>query len=312
MGQVGFVFDRAFLQHDTGEGHPERAERLRYLIESLEKTGLLTDLNHIAVTPASVEAVEWVHPRSHIEHVQNACKKGLFLLDSDTVVSKASFDIALLAAGGLINACDSVMKGECQHAFCAVRPPGHHAEPTRAMGFCLFNNVAIAARYLQKKHAVEKVCIIDWDVHHGNGTQAVFYDDPTVFYISTHQHPLYPGTGRVEETGMGEGEGASLNFPMPPGQGDREYLKIFEGEIASAVRNFGPDFLLISAGFDAHRDDPLANMELSANGFYELTRIVCALADECCEGRLVSVLEGGYNLQALAQSVEQHLKMMLN
>jgi len=312
LRRVGFVYDDAFLQHDTGEGHPERADRLRHLMEALEKTNLLTELTNIAATPAAIEAVERVHPRSYIEHVQSACKKGRFLLDSDTVVSEASFDIALLAAGGVMNACHSVMQSETQHAFCAIRPPGHHAEASRAMGFCLFNNVAVAARYLQEEHALEKVCVIDWDVHHGNGTQAIFYDDPTVFYISTHQHPLYPGTGRAEETGVGNGEGATLNFPLAPGQGDEVYLNLFENEIARAVRDFGPDFLLISAGFDAHRDDPLANMELSTSGFAEMTRIVRELADECCEGRLVSALEGGYDLDALAQSVEQQLKMMLN
>lgn len=312
MRNVGFVYDRDFLRHDTGAGHPERAGRLRHLMGHLENTHLLANLTDIAATPAAIEAVERVHPRSHIEHVQSACKKGRFLLDSDTVVSEASFDIALLAAGGVMNACHSVMQGDCQHAFCAIRPPGHHAEASRAMGFCLFNNVAVAARYLLEEHAIEKVCVIDWDVHHGNGTQAIFYDDPTVFYISAHQHPLYPGTGRADETGTGEGEGTILNFPLPPGQGDEAYLDLFEGEIVSAVRDFRPDFLLISAGFDAHRDDPLANMEVSTNGFAEMTRIVRALADECCGGRLVSVLEGGYDLDALAQSVEQHLKMMLN
>jgi acetoin utilization deacetylase AcuC-like enzyme len=292
--------------------HPERAQRLQNLIAYLDQTGLLSELVKIPATPGARNWIELIHPSAYIDYIQNSCEEDLSYLDSDTVVSKESFHVALRAVGGAITACNHVMKGEIDQAFCAVRPPGHHAERSKAMGFCLFNNVAIAARYLQSYHSINKVCIVDWDVHHGNGTQSAFYDDATVFYVSVHEHPLYPGTGRAEEKGHGAGEGTTLNFPSPPGFGDKEYLRIFEKEIAPALRNFQPDFILISAGFDAHQDDPLANMQVTEEGFGEITAIVKALAQELCRGRIVSLLEGGYNLDALAKSVEAHLIQMKN
>ncbi|MFQ6114139.1 MAG: histone deacetylase [bacterium] len=312
MSRTGIVYHEDYLKHDTGGGHPERSQRLENLITYLNKAGILSELVKVPATPGELNWIEQIHPKAYIDYVQNSCGQGLSYLDSDTVVSRESFHVALLAVGGAVNACNAVMKGEIDHAFCAIRPPGHHAERTRAMGFCLFNNVAIAARYLQNHHPVEKVCIIDWDVHHGNGTQSVFYDDPSVFYISIHQHPLYPGTGRAEEQGREAGEGATLNFPSPAGFGDREYSNIFEREIAPAVRDFKPDFILISAGFDAHREDPLANMQVTEEGFGEMTAVVKSLAQECCQGRMISLLEGGYNLDALAQSVQAHLIKMMS
>jgi acetoin utilization deacetylase AcuC-like enzyme len=311
LRRSGFYYHEDFLKHNTGSGHPERPERLQNLMWYLQTTETFASLIPLAPRPAENAWIELVHPASYIQSVQKACKPDLHFLDSDTVVSEGSYETALLAAGAAIAACEAVMNGEIQNAFCAVRPPGHHAEREQAMGFCLFNNVAIAARYLQKQHGIEKVCVIDWDVHHGNGTQNEFYSDPTVYYISIHQHPLYPGTGMAHERGVGEGEGVNLNFPCPAGYGDVEYLDIFEKQIAPEVRRFKPDFILVSAGFDAHHRDPLASMEVTEAGFGTMTEIVKGLADECCQGRLVSVLEGGYDLEALACSVEMHLTKML-
>ncbi len=312
MSQTGLIYHDQFLKHKTGSGHPERPERLSSLMKYLCKTDIFADLVNIDVQRGEVAWIEQIHPAAYIENIQAMCKPGLHYLDTDTVVSEDSYSAALLAVGGAVAACNAVMKGEIDNAFCAVRPPGHHAEPDRAMGFCLFNNVAVAAKYLQNHYPIEKVCIIDWDVHHGNGTQDAFYEDPTVFYISMHQDPLYPGTGRLDEKGRGAGEGTTLNLASPPGCGDNEYIDIFENKILPAARNFNPDFVLISAGFDAHRDDPLANMEVTETGFGRMTEFVKLLAEKCCNGRFVSLLEGGYNLEALARSVEIHLKKMHN
>ncbi|RMF68158.1 MAG: histone deacetylase [Calditrichaeota bacterium] len=310
MKKTGFVFHDDFLKHRTGEGHPERPARLDHLMERLERDSLSSELVRIAPIPADLTWIQAVHPENYIESIQKTCKSGLHYLDSDTVVCEDSYQVALLAAGGVCRACEAVQKGEVVNAFCAIRPPGHHAETGRAMGFCLFNNVAIAARYLQHHFGVRKLCIIDWDVHHGNGTQAIFYSDPSVFYVSIHQFPLYPGTGTAEETGEGEGKGTTLNLPSPAGSDDAYYRKLFEKKIVPAVMDFAPDFVLISAGFDAHRDDPLANMMVTERGFAEMTELTKQVAEECCEGRLVSVLEGGYNLEALATSAVEHVGVM--
>ncbi|HEX9653537.1 MAG TPA: histone deacetylase [bacterium] len=312
MPRTGFVYHDDFLGHDTGAGHPERPDRLRHLMSHLQNLEVFSGLMAIPAQEAQWSWLEAVHPRPYIESIQSACKPDLHFLDSDTVVGEHSFRAALLAAGGVTVACDAVMAGQIANSFCAVRPPGHHAERTRAMGFCLFNNVAIATRYLQTRHQLKRICIIDWDVHHGNGTQNIFYRDPSVFYISIHQYPLYPGTGKKSEQGEAEGEGTTLNFPCPAGYGDKEYLEIFQNQIAPAVGQFKPEFILISAGFDAHRDDPLANMSVTEEGFGGITDVVTSLANQCCQGRLVSVLEGGYNLEALANSIEIHLRKLSN
>jgi acetoin utilization deacetylase AcuC-like enzyme len=223
------------------------------------------------------------------------------------VVSPDTYRIALLSAGGVLQAIDAVMKKEVENAFCAIRPPGHHAEKSYGKGFCIFNNVAIGAKYIQQKYNLPKVLIVDWDVHHGNGTQNSFYNDPSVYFFSVHQYPFYPGTGAELEEGEEEGFGYTMNVPMVAGSGDVEYLEVFENFFYPVAEKFAPDFILISAGFDAHKDDPLAEIELDEETFQRITQVVVDLAEKCCEGRLVSVLEGGYDLKALATSVEAHL-----
>lgn len=255
--------------------------------------------------------LETVHTPRHVERLaQVSPEHGHVYLDGDTPMSPNSYRAALQAVGGTLAAIDAVMEGRVANAFCAVRPPGHHAEPNRAMGFCLFNNVAVGARYVQQRYGLARVLILDWDVHHGNGTQAAFYDDPTVLYVSLHQYPWYPGTGSAEEAGAGPGEGYTMNLPMAAGRGDDEYLKAFDVRIGPAVRNFAPNFVLISAGFDAHRDDPLAMMAVTEFGYRGMTEAVTNWAAATANGRVVSCLEGGYNLSALANSVETHVRAL--
>ena len=312
MARTGLIYHSAYLKHDTGGNHPETPERLIAIERELKSSGRWDQLNHIEVpeTPRRdiLSCIQDVHQPAHIKRVESSRPdSGLGHLDPDTPVSPQSFSVSLLAVEGILSAVDSVMNETITNAFCAVRPPGHHAESNRAMGFCLFNNVAVAARYLQKNYGLGKILIIDWDVHHGNGTQDIFYNDPSVFYFSVHQHPLYPGTGRTDEQGSGKGEGYTLNCPLPPGKGDDEYITVFENHLGPAVQSFRPDFILISAGFDSHQNDPIANMRLTESGFGELTRRVVHWANRLCHGRVVSCLEGGYNLDALARSVDIHI-----
>ncbi len=235
-----------------------------------------------------------------------------FLHTPECILSPATFEVALCAVGGVLKGIDKVTEGTVRNCFCAVRPPGHHAESYRAMGFCFFNNVAIAARYLQQQYGIERILIIDWDVHHGNGTQYMFDKDPSIYFVSFHQDPssCYPGTGRGSETGYGQGKGFTQNFPMPAGAGEEEYLKAL-GKVEQEMEKFRPQFVLISAGFDAHESDPLAHVSLTTNGYEELTRGIKSIAERYAEGRLVSVLEGGYNLKALGESVEKHLRVLM-
>jgi acetoin utilization deacetylase AcuC-like enzyme len=257
---------------------------------------------------ASDALLSLVHDPEYIEHVDRTCASGARLLDSDdTAVCPESADVARLAAGSLAALCSHVAVGELERGFAAVRPPGHHAERNLAMGFCLFNSVAIAARHLHSSHSLAKVLIVDWDVHHGNGTQHIFEEDPSIFYFSVHQSPLYPGTGGRGERGSGEGLGATLNCPLPPGAGDEQFLGALQGELVPAAERFDPDFVLVSAGFDAHQDDPLGGLGVSTEAYAHATEIISELSDRCAGGRLVSVLEGGYNLDALAESVVAHL-----
>ena len=268
----------------------------------------------LATEPFHVDE-DWLtrgHAEAHVKNVKARCSQGAPCMeDYETMLSPGSFDIARLAVGATFKATDQVFAGEADRAFCAVRPPGHHAEHSRAMGFCLFNNVVIAARYAQERHGIERVMILDWDVHHGNGTQHILENDPSVFYFSIHQYPHYPGTGAREEKGHGDGTGATLNAPVIGGTGDDEYLKIFDEELIPAMDAFKPDFVIVSAGFDAHVNDPLSSTRVTENGFAQMTRRALSIAADHSEGRLISVLEGGYDLDGLSRSVEVHLRTLL-
>jgi acetoin utilization deacetylase AcuC-like enzyme/formylglycine-generating enzyme required for sulfatase activity len=308
---TGLVYHKDYLQHKTGPGHPERPERLTAIMNRLRDSGLISELVPVEPEKATVDWITQVHLPEYVERVKQSCQSGIGWVDSpDATASEESYEVALLAVGGALAAVDAVMEGSLRNAFCAVRPPGHHALANRAMGFCLFNNVAIAARYLQKKHKLSRILIVDWDVHHGNGTQDTFYGDPTVFYFSVHQYPFYPGSGGQSEKGEGEGLGFTLNVPLPAGSGDQRYQEVFQGILEPAAHEFEPDFVLISAGFDAHENDLLGGMRVSTRQFAEMTRTVKGIAEKCCEGRLVSLLEGGYGLEGLAESVEAHLRVL--
>ncbi|MEX1139850.1 MAG: histone deacetylase [Bacteroidota bacterium] len=313
MNRVGFYYHPDYLKHQTGPGHPERPERLSHLVNYLLGRPVWNSLIHLQPRPAQIDHVTLVHPESYVSGIAEACASGIKVLDAgDTHACKESYDVALLAVGAAVEAVDQVLTGKLNSAFCAVRPPGHHAETATAMGFCLFNNAAIAARYAQKAHGIERVAILDWDVHHGNGTQEIFYEDPSVLYISLHQYPFYPGTGAEGETGSKKGKGFTLNCPMKAGAGERDYLDAFQERIVPAAESFQPQLLVLSAGFDAHKDDPLAGINLEEGSFEKMTRIVKKVADDHCDGKIVSVLEGGYDLEALAGSAEKHLGMLVS
>ncbi|MBN1803683.1 MAG: SUMF1/EgtB/PvdO family nonheme iron enzyme [Sedimentisphaerales bacterium] len=312
MSKTGFVYDDVYLKHRTTPGHPETSERLVAITKRLKTTGLYPQLHKISPRPVASEWLEMVHSSEYIRHVKESCQSNAGYLDSmDVPISKESYEAALVAAGGVLSAIDAVMEGKVKNAFCAVRPPGHHALKDKAMGFCIFNNVAIGAKYIQNKHNLSDILIVDWDVHHGNGTQAMFYDDPSILYFSTHRYPFYPGTGSEAENGSGKGINRTINVPMPIGSGDNDYLRAFKEKLEPAALAFSPDFILISAGFDAHKDDLLGGMKVTAQGFAQLTQIVKDISEKCCDGRLVSVLEGGYGLEGLADSVEAHIKVLM-
>jgi acetoin utilization deacetylase AcuC-like enzyme len=307
---TGLVYHPDYLEHDTG-AHPERPERLVAIMEKLGESGLLGSVVMIEPRKATEEDITRVHSREHLQWVRKACEGGSSYLDYDTAVCERSYEVALLAAGGLLAACDEIAAGRLVNALCLVRPPGHHATSGRAMGFCLFNNVAIATRYLQRIHGIGRILIVDWDLHHGNGTQDIFYDDPSVFYFSAHQSPHYPGTGMRDEVGEGEGRGYTLNLPLPAGTGEREYLDAVRKALEKPANAFTPELVLVSAGFDAHVEDPLGSLGLTESGYRELTEFVTGIAANHAGGRLLSSLEGGYNLVALSESVTSHLTALV-
>jgi len=308
--KVGFVYDPIYLKHDTGQ-HPENAKRLEAIISHLEQTGLKQQLTLIKPRAASIEELSLVHDEHYISHIRGVAQRGGGRLDADTGMAADSYEAALYAAGGVIRATEAVMDGEVDSAFALVRPPGHHATYERAMGFCLFNNVAIATKCALANYKLERILIVDFDVHHGNGTQAAFYDDPHVLYISTHEYPFYPGTGSIEETGRGVAEGTTINIPLPAGSGDVEYLEVFEQIIVPAAMRFKPQLILVSAGYDSHWADELAMMQVSVTGSAQMVKIIKQIADELCNGRLVFSLEGGYNLTALPASVKATFDVLL-
>jgi len=307
---TGYVYHPIFLEHDL-RGHPENQQRLRTILRVLEEHHMVDRLTPIPAVPISPERLQRCHQPSYIQQVQRLAHQGGGQLDLDTYVSSASYDAALMAAGGLVEATRAVLDGEVDNAFALVRPPGHHALRDRGMGFCLFNNIAIAARYALAERGLDRVLIVDFDVHHGNATQAEFEADPAVMYISTHQYPYYPGTGHWRETGLGEGEGSIVNVPLGGGVGDVGFARIFKEVVGPAAWRFQPELILVSAGYDAHWDDPLASMQLSVAGYAAIARALKELAEELCQGRLVFTLEGGYHLEALAYSILNTFALLL-
>jgi acetoin utilization deacetylase AcuC-like enzyme len=296
-----------FLQDDhhahAQPGHPERPERLDAVRNRLQDDAAWEKLQHLDPAPADLETAFLAHDEAYLEHLRETTKRDHSRLDADTYATAESLHVARRALGGLLAVTDAVLAGDAESGFAALRPPGHHATPDTAMGFCLLNHVAVAARHAQTEHDLERVLVVDFDVHHGNGTQDIFYDDPDVLYASTHQHPLFPGTGRAGETGAGGGEGVTVNVPLPPGAGDDACRSAFREMLRPVARRFDPELVLVSAGFDAHHADAIAQMNLSLAGFADLVGEVQRWADDCCEGRLVGTLEGGYHTGVLACGV---------
>ncbi len=308
---TGLLLDRRYEDHDPGPGHPESPLRLRSVAAAVDRSGRKERLVPIPTRTATVAELGLVHSPAYVALAEREITSGARRLTTgDTDVGPESFDVARAATGGVLNAVDAIFAGRVSNAFCAVRPPGHHATADRGMGFCIFNHVAVAARYAQEKHGAERVVIIDWDVHHGNGTQDIFYENGSVFYFSTHQHPWYPGTGLADETGTGAGEGATLNVPLPAGTTIEPLRTAFRDAFLPAMDRFRPDLLILSAGFDARQGDPLGGFLLRDEDFAELTGVLGDLADRSCGGRLLSVLEGGYHLGGLAAAVDAHLAVL--
>ena len=308
--KTGFIQDDLFLQHDTGAFHPERKERLISITEGLRTYPRRDQLLQLKPRLASEEELELIHPSSYIRKIQATAGKPSTQLDPDTVASVMSYEVARYAAGSLLVLIDAVFAGEIGNGFAFVRPPGHHAEPDHSMGFCLFSNAAIGAAYALQKYNLSKVLVVDFDVHHGNGTQKAFYQRSDVLYVSTHQFPLYPGTGDFPEIGKGAGTGFTVNLPLPARTGDATYNLVFEKVVVPIAMSYGPEFVLVSAGYDAHIDDPLAGMEVTPNGFGAISQTLASLAEKLCGGKMVFLLEGGYHLKGLQDSVLKSLDVL--
>ena len=305
--KTGLITSDTYQNHNTGDGHPEKIDRVTVVIDNFKK---LDNKNLVWKKPSKFNRslLEITHNSDYINFVEKSFpEKGLSFLDGDTIVSPGSKDATSDAVGSIITAIDGVQNKDFKNAFCAVRPPGHHAEKNKAMGFCIYNNVAVGANYLINKYKLNKVAIIDFDVHHGNGTQDIFYDNEKVLYISTHQYPYYPGSGTNDEKGK---HNNILNIPLPAGTTSEEYLNAYEF-VLKKIREFKPEFILLSAGFDAHKDDPLAQLQLESKDFYNITKRTLELSKQYCDGKVVSILEGGYDLLALQESTEMHVKALL-
>jgi acetoin utilization deacetylase AcuC-like enzyme len=310
MARTGLIQDDIYLEHITSDYHPERPERLRAVYAVLEDQELQENTVRLEPREATAEEIQWIHTESYYQSIESTRDCGHLQLDPDTHVSSQSYRAAKLAAGGLCVLVEAVCSGDPRNGFALVRPPGHHAEASRGMGFCIYNNVAIAARYAQHRNLAEKVLIVDWDLHHGNGTQHAFESDPTILYFSSHQFPYYPGTGRPDEVGKGKGEGYTVNVPLPGGQGDGDFVRIYEEVLEPIARQFQPDLVLVSAGFDTYFQDPLGGMGVTEEGYAEITRLLMRIADSCCQGRIVLTLEGGYDLKGLAGSVKRVIQVL--
>lgn len=297
MRKTAIFKNDLFLMHDPGQNHPERIDRLRVIYSFIDNPEVHKKFIFPSFAPAEIEHIERNHDRSLVDRVAATAGKSYDFLDQDTATSAQSFEAACYAAGSVMKGVDLLMEKEIENGFALVRPPGHHAERGRSMGFCLFNNIAVAAHHARQKHGLERVMIVDWDLHHGNGTQFSFYDSPETLYISTHQYPYYPGTGSLEEVGAGPGEGYTVNIPLPGGLGDEDYAAIFNDIVVPVGKAYDPQLILVSAGFDIYHGDPLGSMSVGPAGFSYMTRSLVQLAEDVCEGRVLFTLEGGYNLK---------------
>jgi acetoin utilization deacetylase AcuC-like enzyme len=310
--KTGIVKDQRYLWHLASFGHPESPERLVAIYEMLDNPSMAWKFMEIEPREATHKEIETIHSPSYVEFIASTAGQQSVYLDPDTATSPESYEIAKLAVGGVCNAIDNVIEGKVDNAFAFVRPPGHHAEKDAAAGFCIFNNIAIGAMYAILKHRLKRILIVDWDLHHGNGTQHSFYSDPRILYFSTHQYPYYPGTGSLQEIGQGKGEGYTINVPLRGGAGDASFVKIFRKILQPVALHFKPELVLLSAGFDTYFQDPLGSMRVTPEGFAALMRILLEIADSCCHGRLVAVLEGGYHIAGLTKSVKAVLEEMLD
>jgi acetoin utilization deacetylase AcuC-like enzyme len=310
--KTGIVKDKRYLKHSAGIAHPESPERLAAIYEMLNNPSMAWKFKEIEPREATHKEIETIHTPSYVESIASTAGKRSVYLDPDTATSPESYEIAKLAVGGVLNAVDGVIEGRANNAFALVRPPGHHAEADSAAGFCIFNNIAIGAMHAILKHGLKRILIVDWDLHHGNGTQHSFYSDPRILYFSTHQYPYYPGTGSLQEIGQGKGEGYTINVPLRGGAGDASFVKIFRKILQPVALEFKPELVLLSAGFDTYFQDPLGSMRVTPEGFAAITRILLEIADSCCRGRLVAVLEGGYHVAGLTKSVKAVLEEMLD